>query len=202
MDIFFTFIKDNKEVLLFIVTVSGSIGFFLNYFLTRKKMKEGKKALRQQMITNNIAPMRQAWINDVRKASSEFAFSTIKAKGLIELYLCKLAEFNPDTSDHLPSDVIELEKLIDKEIHKLNEIYTYIDLLLPSDSNRKNEYRAEMVRKCMRLTCEYFNKIISEKKNIQGYIIRNLKIHPYLKLHTKKLLKKEWDETKSLKEIE
>ncbi|HGM9984215.1 TPA: hypothetical protein ACKRFB_001978 [Proteus mirabilis] len=119
------------------LVIGGAIGFLTKYFYESKKIKENKKAVRQQMITNNIAPMRQAWINDVRKISSEFSFSTIKTKGMIGLYISKMNKFNPDTLDHLPSDIVELEKMIDKEIHKLNEMCTYIDLLLPSNSNKK-----------------------------------------------------------------
>ncbi|WP_265524962.1 YneF family protein, partial [Providencia rustigianii] len=51
--------------------IGGAIGFFTKYFYENRKINESKKALRQQMITNNIAPMRQAWINEVRDKISE-----------------------------------------------------------------------------------------------------------------------------------
>ncbi|QXO44168.1 hypothetical protein [Morganella morganii] len=76
MSDFLTVVKDNAlaiTTLVGVFTIMGaSIGFWLNFRLSRKKLESDKKALRQQMITNNIAPMRQAWINDVRERASNF----------------------------------------------------------------------------------------------------------------------------------
>ncbi|SPY60729.1 Uncharacterised protein [Providencia stuartii] len=100
MSDFITLIKDNKEAVGFIVAVSGGIGFFLNYFLARKKIKEDKKALRQQMITNNIAPMRQAWINDVRSKVSEFIHDslTLRVEVLAYILHAQKKQANPNNS--------------------------------------------------------------------------------------------------------
>lgn len=185
MDYFFTLIKDNKEAVTFIITVSGSIGFILNYLLARKKIKNDKKALRQQMITNNIAPMRQAWINDVRKSAADF-FSDIN------IIITYLYTDNKGLKKILKEDYVKKSLTISAK-------YSYLDLLLPFKQDENQEEEAEDVR----ILLEKIKNNISISKKDDNKSLKEMKkdisdCREKLKL----LLKKEWGVTKSLKEIE
>ncbi|MEY0607866.1 hypothetical protein AB7402_16535 [Providencia rettgeri] len=181
MSDFITLIKDNKEAVGFIVAVSGGIGFFLNYFLARKKIKEDKKSIRQQMITNNIAPMRQAWINDLRNSIAEY---------LSDVYFIYVYE---------TSDEGEGKKELKNEWMRRNisymERFNYIYLLLPFSRENKKEETAESLRDSL----FKLNNMIGDSKETSETDINN-EIKNARDL-TKKLLKEEWDETQSLKEV-
>ncbi|MRF66628.1 hypothetical protein GIJ48_08945 [Escherichia coli] len=180
MDYFLTLIKDNKEAVGFIVIISGGIGFFLNYFLARKKIKEDKKALRQQMITNNIAPMRQEWINDVRKSAADL---------LSSVHFMVVYQGNDEETKELLKDRYKDETTS----YQLKR--TYLDLMLPSKKDGNDESEAENVR----LKLEEINNHLNKKSILTTDQVRK-KIEECKNL-IKILLKKEWDETKSLREI-
>lgn len=184
------------------VLVGGVLGFIAKYFLEFKKMKADKKSLRQQMITNNIAPMRQEWINDLRKSSAKFISTSAKLNNKIfDLEILK-NKFNPDINDHPTIEILNTIVEISELIFKLNELYTYVNILLPFSSKDNNEYRAERLRSCMKIICNSAKILISDKSSAMAHMNMANKIHQYLENHTMKLLKKEWEVTKSLKEIE
>lgn len=202
MSDFFTLIKDNKETISVIALVSGGIGFLLNYLLARKKINEDRKSVRQQMITNNIAPMRQEWINDLRTNLSNFLYISNRVNNHIAFYVTKYIEINPSSPEEIPDYLKESEKKIEEDVLKINEIFTYVNLLLPFASKTKMEYNAELLRKCMMIMCQSYMNVFIDKPNIPTHIQIITKVEPYCQRYVKKVLKKEWDETKSLKEIE
>ncbi|WP_341268763.1 hypothetical protein [Morganella morganii] len=186
--IFFTLIKDNKEVIAVIALVSGGIGFLLNYFLARKKINEDRRSVRQQMITNNIAPMRQEWINDLRsKASRFFVVVDIIAS-------CKQAKLDKNTDF--------IEKFKDSLITSLMEKYElelYLTMALPFSRDNHEETIPDIIRNHL----TYISKNISYKTKWhkkKSDEIDNAVI--CCANHFKVLFKNEWNETKSLKEID
>ncbi len=188
MDYFFTLIKDNKEAVGFIVIISGGIGFFLNYFLARKKIKEDKKALRQQMITNNIAPMRQEWINDIRGKATKF----LSLLDYIALYKNSYYSDNEDWKNRM-------KKVYDDNTLLADELYLYLLVALPFSREEKKEELADEIRS--RIKQLYGHLQYGNKMSDDEYDKTLTDIHSCLDV-IKLLLKKEWEETKSLKEIE
>lgn len=189
MSDFITLIKDNKEAVTFIVAVSGGIGFFLNYFLARKKIKEDKKSIRQQMITNNIAPMRQEWINDVRNKASNF------------LSICDfIAAYKFATNKKDENFINNFKDKRSQASLTHSELSLYLHMVLPfSKAGGSNEEIPEIIRGHIKHINDILNGNIAidlEKyENINGIIqccSNNFKV----------LFKNEWNETKSLKEID
>lgn len=173
------------------VLIGGAIGFIAKYLLEFKKMKEDKKAIRQQMITNNIAPMRQAWINDLRRAAVEFSAASEKTYFYFKNYQYEqLIPFR---------DEKELFNLLYSTIENLRKEYFKLDLLLPSTNEFRAESLADEIRICMKYIVDYFDtgnnySALNEEQFDERIEVLNNKI--------KKLLKTEWEVTKSLKEIE
>ncbi|HCD1132967.1 hypothetical protein KDV25_18170 [Morganella morganii] len=166
------------------LVIGGAIGFFTKYFYESKKIKENKKALRQQMITNNIAPMRQEWINTLRTSSSEY-FTDIN---LIVIYQnSKDEKFRDEFRSQYTSAVLNYQFK-----------YSNLDLMLPFKREGNDENEAEKVRKKLEELDNYFR--VDKDKRPSPKIIKS-KIKECREL-LKTLLKKEWDETKSLKEID
>ncbi|MEX6144594.1 hypothetical protein AB6G26_10760 [Providencia hangzhouensis] len=163
------------------LVIGGAIGFFTKYFYENKKINESKKSLRQQMITNNIAPMRQAWINDLRSSVAGY---------LSDVYFIYVYESSSEGDG---------KKELKNEWMKRNisflEKYNYIYLLLPFSRENKIEEKAESLRASLLK----LNEMISNsKKTLESDIYNEIKNAREL---TKLLLKEEWDETQSLKEI-
>lgn len=184
MSDFITLIKDNKDAVGVIVAVSGGIGFFLNYFLARKKIKEDKKALRQQMITNNIAPMRQAWINDLRKTSSEIIGHLqfiIQIKSLIK---------SGDSNANL--FYIEHRSKYYELLCQIN----YLELLLPANKDGSQPIESSNVKTKLENILNYLNK-----KNTDNNLKKTKNEIEQLSIEIKIILKKEWEVTKSLNEM-
>ncbi|EPJ8338456.1 hypothetical protein PPN77_06505 [Proteus mirabilis] len=166
------------------VLIGGVIGFIAKYLLEFKKMKEDKKAIRQQMITNNIAPMRQAWINDLRKTSSEY----LSDINIITTFL-KQKTKNGGT---------ELREEWKKRVFSYAEKYAYLDLMLPLERDGHDEKEANEVREAL----SNLHKLC-KLKNIDNMNTDNVsKATNDFKNKLKTLLKKEWEVTKSLKEID
>ncbi|HHN8387491.1 TPA: hypothetical protein ACRRWX_003139 [Morganella morganii] len=188
MSDFFTLIKDNKEVISAIVIVSGGVGFFLNYFLARKKINEDRKSVRQQMITNNIAPMRQQWINDLRKKTSRL-FAVID---ILSSY--KLAV---QIKNH--SFTTAFKKTFETALVEQKELTTYLQMALPFSRNDHKEDISDIIRNHL--------KTIDTELQYKGVWDKN-KSDEILDMVTccannfKVLFKNEWNETKSLKEID
>lgn len=188
MSDFITLIKDNKEVVSFIVATSGGIGFFLNYLLARKKIKEDRKSLRQQMITNNIAPMRQEWINDIR----------IKISKLLSL-LDYIAMYHNSHYSKNEEWKVEIKKIYDENVLLADELYIYILIALPFSRDDKKEDLADEIRDKIKKIYEKIQHNTLLSSDEYKAILND--IHSCLNT-VKLLLKKEWEETKSLKEIE
>ncbi|MEX6385318.1 hypothetical protein AB6F61_20850 [Providencia hangzhouensis] len=162
------------------LVIGGAIGFFTKYFYENKKINESKKALRQQMITNNIAPMRQAWINDVRKSSADI-----------------IADFHFILYTHLAYENKSYEKLksiSDETALKLQYKISYLQLLLPSTNrDEKSKKIDNLIDDLMDLT--YLKKGKLNKKDVDDKLEE-------IAICTQELLKKEWEVTKSLEEME
>lgn len=146
------------------------------------KIESDKKSIRQQMITNNIAPMRQEWINDVRNKTSEF------------LSLCYVVALtlDSDVQDALSNNQIEGNKEQFNYITRLLSIYNNLILLLPQNEDESIQIKS-LLEKAMSTTIEH-----TASKNIDD-------LHRLITMISNKvqsLLKKEWEVTKSLKEIE
>lgn len=192
MDSALLFLKDNAVAVGIVLTIvgliGGAIGASVRFLIDSKKIENEKKALRQQMITNNIAPMRQAWINDIRT----------KITKLLSL-LDYIATYRNSHESDNEEWKVNIKKIYDENILLVDELYIYILIALPFSRDGKKEGFADEIR----------DKIKSIYKKLQGsaklsndeYNIILDDIHSCLEV-VKLLLKKEWEETKSLKEIE
>ncbi|WP_368899655.1 hypothetical protein [Morganella morganii] len=189
MSDFLTVVKDNAlaiTTLVGVFTIIGTgLGFWLNFRLSRKKLESDKKALRQQMITNNIAPMRQQWINDVRVKSAELL------SDLHFILVCKTLK-NKDND--------RSEKLIKKGLDLLPTIQyklTYLEILLPSSDDESLSNELSGIRHCLNIlmSLSYLPDEDVDKKYAFDTISTAI-------ICIRNILKKEWEVTKSLKEIE
>ncbi|WP_025152248.1 hypothetical protein [Morganella morganii] len=187
MSDFLTVVKDNAlaiTTLVGVFTIIGAgLGFWLNFRLSRKKLESDKKALRQQMITNNIAPMRQEWINDLRSKVATYISST---KYVLNFkHRNAPSTFNDDNPMYLYFR--EMARVSD-------EAQQYIDLVLPENANNKDP-EADEIRFIMGEVDELLSTDSYEYVDVIILLDRCAQ-------ETKTLLKKEWEVTKSLKEIE
>lgn len=189
MSDFLTVVKDNAlaiTTLVGVFTIIGTgLGFWLNFRLSRKKLESDKKALRQQMITNNIAPMRQQWINDVRVKSAELL------SDLHFILVCNTLK-NKDND--------RSEKLIKKGLDLLPTIQyklTYLEILLPSSDDESLSNELSGIRHCLNIlmSLSYLPDEDVDKKYAFDTISTAI-------ICIRNILKKEWEVTKSLKEIE
>lgn len=205
MSDFLTVVKDNAlaiTTLVGVFTIMGaSIGFWLNFRLSRKKLESDKKALRQQMITNNIAPMRQAWINDVRERASNF----IHQSKVLRMILFSAIS---DALNLTQEQKKERENNASIIYYQLNESAQYLDLILPySIDGDRSETEADNLRKNIMDIIDIFDSIFREidSRNTGGiddHLNKILSTTELASKNTKSVLLKEWRETKSLKEIE
>ncbi len=184
MSDFFTLIKDNKEVISVIVIVSGGVGFLLNYFLARKKINDERKYVRQQMITNNIAPMRQAWIIELRQKSAEL---------LADFHLILYGKLSKKSGSHL-SDIKNNEILA--LIGTIQYKVSYLDMLLPLSTKEKPEEKSKKIAKHLNSLMEmtYCANDEINKEDINNELRECINT-------IKALIKDEWDVTKSITEI-
>ncbi|HCT9654166.1 hypothetical protein ACS7D7_15450 [Proteus mirabilis] len=159
------------------LVIGGTIGFFTKCFYENKKINESKKALRQQMITNNIAPMRQAWINDLRKTMADF-LSQCETLSLV-FHLHKENRFSENEIDANKDKIIRIKNLM--------LTYRYLVLLLPA-----NEDEVTAIKNLM---TGVMNCIINNTDTYDEDLVS-------ISIKTQELLKREWEVTKSLKEIE
>ncbi|HEJ9411926.1 TPA: hypothetical protein SMM66_000493 [Proteus mirabilis] len=186
------------------LVIGGAIGFFTKYFYESKKLKENKKALRQQMITNNIAPMRQAWINEVRNKVSEFNHQARMLRSKI------YTNFGTGI-EHSKEELTRLNNEISSDFYRLNELSEILDLLLPFniDSENRREEFAENLRDGINETIKNCTQVLFLiSKNEKDVKIMTSAINSIrtsvdkVNSSAKKLLLQEWRVTKSLKEIE
>lgn len=172
----------------FCLVIGGAIGFFTKYFYENKKINESKKALRQQMITNNIAPMRQEWINDLRsKASRFFVMVDIIAS-------CRQANYLGNTAF--------IDKFKDSFTTSLMEKYElelYLTMALPFSRDNHEETIPDIIRNHL----AYISKNTSHETNWHKKKLDEIDdVVTCCANHFKVLFKNEWNETKSLKEID
>ncbi|KPD01997.1 hypothetical protein V5049_05415 [Moellerella wisconsensis] len=166
------------------LVIGGAIGFFTKYFYENKKINESKKALRQQMITNNIAPMRQAWINDLRKTSSEIIGHLqfiIQIKSLIK---------SRDTNAKL--FYIEHRSKYYELLCQIN----YLELLLPANKDGSQPIESSNVKTKLENILNHLNK-----KTTDNNLKKTRNEIEQLSIEIKVILKKEWEVTKSLNEM-
>lgn len=173
------------------LVIGGAIGFFTKYFYENKKINESKKALRQQMITNNIAPMRQAWINDLRASATQY-IDNMKHILSFEKY----KDFIQSSTNNEEFELRKKEYL--KRIEKVIYISTYMSLLLPFKNKKNTEILAENVRDKL-AEIEIFLGVTEPTQDEikQTNILLDELINDF-----RFLLKEEWNKTKELKEIE
>lgn len=162
------------------LVIGGAIGFFTKYFYENKKINESKKALRQQMITNNIAPMRQAWINDLRNTMADFLSQCEMLFFVFLLY--KENRFSENEIDENKDKIIRIKSLM--------RTYRYLVLLLPA-----NEADSLSIKE---LLSDAMEQILSDENQDSDIS----EITTSISKKTQALLKREWEVTKSLKEIE
>ncbi|SQI34672.1 Uncharacterised protein [Providencia alcalifaciens] len=171
----------------FCMLIGGIIGFFAKYFIELKKMKEAKKSIRQQMITNNIAPMRQAWINDVRNKASDFLSNCY----FILSY--QLAKGN--NNQHFIQD---FEEILKRELIRHSELFFYLQMALPFSRGVNNEDVSEAIR----IHIKYINENLSSHSSVTQERHDDIfRVISCCSNNFKVLFKNEWNETKSLKEI-
>ncbi|MDM3686252.1 hypothetical protein O9368_01440 [Proteus mirabilis] len=169
--------------------------------LSRNKIEDDKKALRQQMITNNIAPMRQAWINDVRERTSNFIHQSKVLRMILFSTLLNKSNLNKD-------EIIDRERNASTIYYQLNESAQYLDVILPySIDGDRDEPEADKLRINIINIIDTFDSLFKDidsknLDNIDKYLNEILSITNLASKNTKDILLKEWRETKSLKEIE
>ena len=160
--------------------------------ITQAKIEADKKALRQQMITNNIAPMRQAWINNLRDKAGEYIVKANYAIGF-EKFI--------KNSPMKQSDSKKYDLLYDNYLNRIlktDSLYILIKLLLPFDNNSNNEELADKVSLTLNEVNDFLGKEAPTTEEINNAEENLNKLADELKI----LLKQEWMVTKSLKEIE
>ncbi|HAT1526564.1 TPA: hypothetical protein PC505_002453 [Morganella morganii] len=195
MSDFLTVVKDNAlaiTTLVGVFTIIGAgLGFWLNFRLSRKKLESDKKALRQQMITNNIAPMRQEWINDLRTSATQY-IDNMK-------HILSFEKYKDFIQSNTNNNEFELrrDKYL-KRIERVVYISTYMSLLLPFKNEKNTETLAENVRNTL-TKIEIFLSIPEPTQDEikQTNILLDKLINDF-----RFLLKEEWNKTKELKEIE
>ncbi|HCT7990379.1 MULTISPECIES: hypothetical protein [Proteus] len=153
--------------------------------LSRNKIETDKKSLRQQMITNNIAPMRQAWINDLRKTSSEI-ISHLNFIVQIKL-LIKAGDITAG------SFYVEHKAKYYELLRQIN----YLELLLPVKEDGTVPIESDSIKNNLE---NILKKLSNESQN--NNIKKIEREIEQLSITIRILLKKEWEVTKSLKEIE
>jgi len=185
--------------------IGGIAGWFLNKYFNAKSFEAETQRLRQQMITNNIAPMRQAWINNVRDALTEYLEANIKY-----CFSYTKMDFNPLA---IKSNYIQIQVLQAK-----------LKLMLPDPNKEMLAYNLlNSINKLHLLYDEFFKLVqikiqqrqvnLSEKEKeeldkngIQSefwikFIINNPYYRELMLQITEDgrlLLKKEWDVTKKI----
>ncbi|HGM9855724.1 hypothetical protein H7E95_03495 [Proteus mirabilis] len=171
---------------------------------SRAKIEADKKSLRQQMITNNIAPMRQAWINEVRNKVSEFNHQSRMLRSKI------YTNFGTGIK-HSEEKLTRLNDEISSDFYRLNELSEILDLLLPFniDSENRREEIAENLRESINETIKNCTQVLFLiSKNEKDVKVMTSAINSIrtsvdkVNSSAKKLLLQEWRVTKSLKEIE
>ncbi|HDU8646169.1 hypothetical protein [Morganella morganii] len=200
MSDFLSFFKDNSVSITVVITITSVFVTFWfsrkNYKLAKDKLEKDnvaiqakieadKKSLRQQMITNNIAPMRQAWINDVREKSAEL---------LADLHLILYSKISRANNN----DIIKnQEESVKDLIKKIQYKWSYLSILLPLPTKNNPEGTSQKI-----ITC--FNALM-ELTYLPNDKINKSDINKSLgecTVFLRQLLKEEWEVTKSLKEIE
>lgn len=189
---FLIVVKDNALAITTLGGIFTIIGGFIGawiknkrekekYALEKQKIESDKKSLRQQMITNNIAPMRQAWINNVRDQIS----ALITTSDFTRTYLHDI-----ESSHAMFKDENERLKLTMDYGADAVRILNNIKLLLPINEINYSLLIDDLKKLIDNIISNSLNKIDREK--LVDKIIND----------SRELLKKEWEVTKSLKEIE
>lgn len=202
MSDFLIVVKDNALAITTLVGVFTIIGGFIGahiknkrekekYELEKQKIEADKKSVRQQMITNNIAPMRQLWINDVREKASLFLANAVAIQDHEE-YTEELQK------SHTKEEYEVLENRFYDKIDKNDELYIQLKLLLPFENGDNKEKLAVDTMNSLKLVYDTIGLNNQTKEDIKK---NNKKIDDCTEKF-KILLKDEWNKTKSLKELD
>ena len=116
------------------------------------KIDDQRKFIRQEMTSNNISHMRQAWINDLRAKSASFINATTNIVANSDLYF-NLKKI-PCDNEKLPEYTQKIDNLqleIDTNIREIRGLASYLDLLLPFSSSEfnKTEPEADKIRELL-----------------------------------------------------
>lgn len=170
------------------------------------KINDQRKFIRQEMTSNNISHMRQAWINDLRAKSASFINATTNIIANSDLYF-KLKEI-PYNGQRLPEHTQKIDDLqmeIDTNIREIRGLTSYLDLLLPfSDKTiQKSEPEADNIRIIIKkITSKSYDVITTDYDELIKLLDDLAKLLDDLVKELKILLLKEWRVTKSLHELE
>ncbi|ENZ0347029.1 hypothetical protein ACGAPV_000744 [Morganella morganii] len=170
------------------ILIGGIIGFIVKYFFEFKKMRDDKKSIKQQMITNNIAPMRQEWINDLRSKASRFFVMVDIISSCREARYLNDDEFIDKFKDSFITSLMEKK-----------ELELYLTMALPFSRDKHEEKIPDIIRDHL----TYIDKNISHETIWNKEKLEEIdNVVTCCANHFKVLFKNEWDETKSLKEID
>ncbi|MEQ4621165.1 hypothetical protein ABN056_08055 [Providencia vermicola] len=175
------------------------------------KINDQRKFIRQEMTSNNISHMRQAWINDVRKNAASFVSLTTNIISSSDLYF-KLND-SLSKGDFYDKNAIYNKRQMTKDllielhsnIRKINELHNYLDLLLPfSDSTlNKSEPEADEIRVILgNIASKTYHVLTNDYNTLSGLMLDLTELQSKLVGELKMLLLKEWRVTKSLNELE
>ncbi|HIH4317191.1 TPA: hypothetical protein ACYSBI_001121 [Morganella morganii] len=156
--------------------------------ITQAKIEADKKALRQQMITNNIASMRQEWINDLRSKASRFFVMVDIISSYRQAKYLNDDEFIDKFKDTFITSLMEKK-----------ELELYLTMALPFSRDSHEEKIPDIIRNHL----TYIDKKISHEPTWSKEKSEEIDdIVTCCANHFKVLFKNEWNETKSLKEID
>lgn len=173
------------------------------------KINDQRKFIRQEMTSNNISHMRQAWINDLRTNAASFISLTNDVISTADIYF----KINTDLSnleDHEKfCNIIRMgqDSLIEmnNNISKIRSLYSYLDLLLPFSCPELNklEPEADEIRRLIKEIKSKVNYVLADDyKELSTLSVNLTGLLDSLVGELKMLLYKEWKVASTLKELE
>lgn len=171
------------------------------------KIYENRKFVEQQIVTGNIAHMRQAWIVDLRTKSADFLDKSRYCRILLERILRVKVSNRGSFSEEIFHEINELNKKFEVEVLSIGGISSYINLLLPFTIKDKEKYEkeAECVRDNMLSIVgkifDIYTLIDEDDELVTGSIKEVEQLEVSMTAQLKKLLYNEWKVTSNLKAL-
>ncbi|GAA0353556.1 hypothetical protein L9H26_18905 [Morganella psychrotolerans] len=173
------------------------------------KIYENRKFVEQQIVTGNIAHMRQAWIIDLRTKSADFLDKSRYCRIILERILRIKVSYRDVFSEEINNEINDLKTKFENSILSIGGISSYIDLLLPfafkNKEREKDELEAESVREDMLSIAGKLYEIYSLIDEDDELVTRNIEEILQLEIsmteQLKALLYKEWKVTSSLQAL-